>query len=130
MAAGLAHAADKIAWKPIEAASLKIDEKPVKLWTVYREEKDKKAKRMLLQLGARFLLIDTENHEVDEYPPENFEKRGKELRQGKPGAPAKLLETSDWVVREAGFVRIIRTRLAVEGRVVEIQLPSVPDLRY
>ncbi len=123
-------AGDKTVWKPIPEALLKIDEKPVKLWTAYREEKDKKVKRLLLQLGARFLLIDTELREVDEFRSENFEKAGKELRQGKTGPPAKVLATSDWVLREAGFVRIIRTRLVDEGRVVEIQLPSFPDLRY
>ena len=129
-AAASAHAADKTVWKPIEEALLKIDEKPAKFWTVYREEKDKHPKKLLLQLGARFLLIDTENHEVDEFRPENFERRGRDLRQGRNGPPAKVLATSDWNLREAGLVRIIHARLKDEGRAVEIQLPSLPDLRY
>ena len=128
--ATISPAADKTAWKLIEAALLKIDEKPVKLWTLYREEKDKHAKRLLLQLGARFLLIDTEIREVNEFRPENIERRGKELRMNRTGPPAKVLATSDWQLREAGLVRIIHVRLNEEGRVIEIQLPSIPDLRY
>src|ERR1700682_4878568 len=66
------QAADHSIWKPIENALLKIDEKPVKLWTAYRLEKDKIAKRLLLQLGSRYLLIDTEGREVLEFRPESF----------------------------------------------------------
>jgi hypothetical protein len=130
LAASSARAADKTVWKPIDEAMLKIDEKPVKLWSLFREEKDKHTKRLLLQLGSRFLLIDTENREVLELRPEGFERRGKDLRQGKTGPPAKVLPTSEWNLREAGMVRIIHARLSEEGRVVEIQLPSLPDLRY
>lgn len=123
-------AGDKTVWKPIEQALLKIDEKPVKLWTLYREEKDKHGKHLLLQLGARFLLIDTQSRAVEEFRPESFERHGKDLRQSRTGPPAKVLATGDWVLREAGLVRIIHVRLSDEGRVVEIQLPSLPDLRY
>jgi len=123
-------AADHSTWKPIENALLKIDEKPVKLWTAYRLEKDKIAKRLLLQLGSRYLLIDTEGREVLEFRPESFEHHGKDLRAGHATPPGKALATSDWILREAGMVRIIHVRLADEGRVIEIQLPSLPDLRY
>ncbi len=125
-----APAADKTTWKPLDAALLKIDDKPVKLWSLYREEKDKHAKRLLLQLGSRFLLIDTESRQVEEFRPESFERHGKDLRSNRARPPAKLLPTSDWILREAGMVRIIHARLDDEGRVVEIQLPSLPDLRY
>jgi hypothetical protein len=124
-----AHAADKTVWKPIEMAMLKIDEKPVKLWTLYREEKDKHPKRVLLRLGARYLLFDTENREVAEFQSVNFERRGKDLHQAKAGPAGKVLPSSDWILRESGFVRVIHARLAEEGRAVEIQLPSMPDLR-
>ena len=130
LAAAPARAADKMVWKPIVEAMLKIDEKPVKLWTLYREEKDKHPRRLLLQLGARFLLLDTENREVMEFHSENFERRGKDLRQGKAGSAGKVLASSEWNLRESGFVRVIHARLVEEGRVVEIQLPSMPDLRY
>jgi hypothetical protein len=125
-----ALAADKTTWKPIDEALLKIDEKPAKFWTVYREEKDKHPKRLLLQLGARFLLIDMEAREVNEFRAEDFERRGKDLRQARSGPAGKVLQTGDWMLREAGMVRIIHVRLKEEGRVVEIQLPSLPDFRY
>jgi len=124
------RAADKSIWKPIENALLKIDEKPVKLWTAYRTEKDKGVKRLLLQLGSRYLLIDTEDREVREFRPESFERHGKDLKAGRSEQTAKVLTTSEWLLREAGMVRIIHMRLTDEGRVIEIQLPSLPDLRY
>jgi hypothetical protein len=127
---GRSQAADRSVWKPIENALLKIDEKPVKLWTAYRPDKDKNAKHLLLQLGSRYLMIDTEGREVLEYRAESFERHGKDLRAGRATPPGKTLATNDWILREAGMVRIIHVRLADEGRVIEIQLPSLPDLRY
>ena len=87
-------------------------------------------KRLLLQLGSRYLLIDTEDREVREFRPESFDRHGKDLKAGRSEQTAKLLTTSEWLLREAGMVRIIHVRLVDEGRVIEIQLPSLPDLRY
>ncbi len=128
-AALAASAADKIVWKPILEAMLKIDEKPVRLWNVYREDKDKKLRRLLLELGSRYLRFDTENREVAEYDPAVFERHGKELKLSRAAKPQRVLPTSEWVLRDAGTVWIIHARLTTEGRVVEIQLPKLPDLR-
>lgn len=73
-----APAAERIVWKPVEAAVLKVDDRPAKSWEVYRAEK--KEHLLLVQLGARFLMLDTKAHEIYELDPQRLQRKGKELR--------------------------------------------------
>jgi len=151
---GFAHAAgaaEKITWKPVLAAVLKVDNQPVKLWNVYVAHK--KDHLVLVQLGWRFLMLDTELRQVVEVAPASLERKGEELRwerreakapdkeadtTTKPGgtrigkAPAAdtVLPSDGWNIRDAGRARIIRARLTDEGRVLEVQLPLAPDQRF
>ncbi len=43
-------------WKPAEQALLRVDDHPVSEWNLYQA--DKKNNRLLLQMNARFLLVD------------------------------------------------------------------------
>lgn len=119
---------DTIVWKPLLLAMLKIDEKPVKIWNLYRPEKDKKLHRVLLQLGGRYLQFDTQDREVTEIAPEAFETRGKDLRMTQKAARGKTVHTADWVLRDMGSLWRIRAQLSDEGRVVEIDVIKTPDL--
>lgn len=116
-------------WKPIGNGVLKIDERPVKIWEIYVTSGDKRL--VLLQLGARFLLINTEQLEVTELAPEVLERRRDGLRYTPRKSPEKetLLPSEDWSQKHAGRARIIRLRLSKEGRRIELQLPVTPDLR-
>lgn len=118
-----------IEWKPIVNGVLKIDEQPVKLWEIYITGNEKHL--LLVQLGARFLLVNTDALEVTELQPEVFERRGMVLRwtPSKDHAKETLLPTGDWSQKLAGRARIIRFTLLKEGRRVEVQLPATPDLR-
>ena len=129
LAASFALHAQSIDWRPIVNGVLKIDERPAKIWEIYVSEKDKR--RVLLQLGSRFLLIDTEGEEVSEIAPEAFERRKDALRWTPPTDNAKknVLPSEEWSQKHAGRARIIRLRLSKEGRRIEIQLPVTPDLR-
>jgi hypothetical protein len=128
-------AADEVTWKPVVAAVLKIDDQPAKIWNVYTA--DQQGKRILVQLGRRFLMLDTREEAVWEIAEENLRRRGKELRwQDRRASPTseaasrdKLLPSEDWRMRDAGRARRIRVRLTAEGRVIEVQLPLRPDLR-
>jgi hypothetical protein len=154
-----AFGAERIVWKPVEAAVLKLDERPAKIWEVYRAEK--REHLLLVQVGSRFLMLDTRAHQIYELEPSALEAKGKELRWQKgrkrssetrlPGGKAqqakrepgesigrgarpageseKLLPSSGWVVRDAGAAKMVRVRLDAEGRTLEIQLPQQPDLR-
>jgi len=122
-----ALAADKVVWKPLENAVLKIDERPAKIWNVYRAEK--KDHLLLVTLGQRFLMLDVKEHEIFELDPTKVERKDKELLWHEADKPSKPLPTADWVVRDAGRARRIRARLAAEGRVLEVQVPIQVNLR-
>ncbi len=128
--AGATRAADeKILWKPVDDAILRIDDRPAKAWNVYRPEKKDKSHLLLLELGRRFLLLDTREKEIFELVPEKIERKGKELLWREQDKPASPLPTADWTIRDAGRTRRIRARLEREGRVLDVQLPQTPDLR-
>jgi hypothetical protein len=136
-------AAEKLVWKPVVAAVLKVDEKPVKYWEVYQAEK--RPHLILVQLGQRFLMLDAKAREVYEISPEQLARKKKQLEGEHPGSlvaeppqeekgaarkpPAQVLASEDWATRNAGRAWVVRMRLAAEGRVLEVQLPQVPDFR-
>ena len=134
-------AAEKIVWKPVVLALLKVDGKPAKIWGVYVAQK--KEHLVLVQLGRRNLVLDTELREVIEIAPTAIQRKGKDLQweraetantentetQRTQRTEEKALATADWWIRDAGRARIIRVRLKEEGRVLEVQLPLRPDQR-
>lgn len=123
-------------------ALLKVDGRQAKFWNVYVAHK--KEHLILVQLGRRNLVLDTELREVVEIPTAALERKGKDLqwerseKTNTEGAEAQspqskneetALATADWWIRDAGRARVIRVRLSDEGRVLEVQLPLRPDLR-
>src|SRR5437879_11485438 len=73
-----ASAKDKpLSWKPIENALLRVNDAPPKEWGVYRS--GKKNEPLLLQIGNRFLLIDTHDRHVFELDPEKIERKTGEI---------------------------------------------------
>ena len=121
------RAADKIVWKPIPQVVLRIDDQAPKIWNVYRT--GKKADPLLLQIGARLLVIYVHNQEVYEIQPEHVDHKGTELLWREADRPEKPLSTSDWSTRDVGSAWRIRVKLAAEGRMVDLQIPQLPDLR-
>ncbi len=122
-----APAAENIVWKPVANALLRIDDRPAKLWNVYRAEK--KDHLLLVELGRRFLMLDLRDREIYELDPARLERKDKLLLWNGADKPGKPLPTADWLVRDAGRARRIRAKLSSEGRVLEVQLPRLPDLR-
>ncbi len=118
---------DKIVWKPIPDAILKIDARPVKLWNIFRA--GKKNDPLLLQLGSRSLVIYVRNQEVYEIQPAKLEHKGKDLVWRETDKPAKPLATSNWDAKDVGSAWRVRVKLAAEGRMIDIQIPQMPDLR-
>src|SRR3970040_245790 len=107
-------AAEKIVWKPVVLALLKVDGRPAKIWNVYVAQK--KEHLVLVQLGRRNLVLDTELREVVEITPAAIQRKGKDLqweRAEKPNTEntetqstqrqeEKTLATADWWIRDAG----------------------------
>jgi hypothetical protein len=125
--AGSICAAEKIDWKPIPDAILKIDSHPAKLWNLYRA--GKKSDPLLLQLGSRMLVIYVRNRAVYEIKPEQLEHKGEDLIWLETDRPEKPLATSNWDTKDVGSAWRVQVKLAAEGRLFDIQIPQVPDFR-
>ena len=118
---------EKILWKSIPNAILQVDSRAPKLWNVFQT--GKKFDPLLLQLGSRYLVIYVRNMEVYEIKPEQLEHKGEDLLWRESDKPAKPVATSDWSIKDVGSASRILVKLADEGRVVNIEIPQMPDLR-
>jgi len=123
----VAHAADKITWKPITDAVLRIDDRAPKQWSLYHA--GKKFDPLLLQLGARTLVIYVRNRMAYEIPSAQIERKGDDLLWRESDKPEKPLATSDWSTRDIGSAWRVRVKFSDEGRLLDIQIPQMPDLR-
>jgi hypothetical protein len=121
------QAAAKMIWKPLTEALLRIDDRAPKQWNLYHS--GKKYDPLLLQLGARMLVIYIRNQSVYELSPAKLEHKGENLLWSETDKPEKPLDTSDWSTRDIGFAWRVRVNLAGEGRVIDIQIPESVDFR-
>lgn len=137
-APGAKAAPETLVWKPITLGVLKIDERPVKTWEIYVTKKYKNW--VLLQIGARFLMLDVAAQEIFELDPAGLQRKNTELHWNfDPEAPTAsptpqngqrlLVPSEEWTDKAAGRARIIRLKLSAEGRRLDVQLPATPDLR-
>jgi len=122
-----AFPAEKITWKPIPDAILQVDARAIKVWNLFQA--GKKLDPLLLQLGGRSLVIYVRNQQVFEIKTEQLEHKGEDLVWHDSDKPAKPLATSDWSAKDIGSAWRVRFQLADEGRLVDIQIPQIPDLR-
>jgi len=122
-----ANAADKLTWKPLVNAILRVDDSPPKLWNLYHT--GKKIDPLLLELGSRFLVIYVRNATVYEVSPAVLEHKGNELLWRETDKPEKPLPTSNWSTRDVGSAWRVQLNLANEGRHLDIEIPHMPDLR-
>ena len=127
--AGVSSAAEKekIVWKSIPDAILQVDSRAPKLWNVYQA--GKKFDPLLLQLGSRYLVIYVRKMEVYEIKPEQLAHKGEDLLWLETDKPSMPVATSDWNTKDIGSASRILVKLANEGRLINIQIPQVPDLR-
>lgn len=128
--------AEKVVWKRLTNAILHVDGRAPKIWELYMPAEKKKNHLILVQLGTRFLLLDTSAKEVFELEPGTVRRKegalvwdDKEEPASQTRASKNLLPTEDWVLKSVGRAKQIKVRLKEEGRVIEVQLPQMPDLR-
>jgi len=126
-ASSLAADKEKIVWKPIPDAILQVDSRAPKIWNVFQA--GKKFDPLLLQLGSRYLVIYVHNMQVYEIKPEQLGHKGDDLLWLETDKPAKPLATSDWSIKDVGSASRILLKLADEGRMINIEIPQMPDLR-
>ena len=115
-----------LSWKPIEDALLRVNDSPPKEWSAYRT--GKKNDPLLLQIGSRYLLIESHDHRVFELDPSKIERKPQDLVWSPSDRPAKPLATSDWMVDDIGAAFVVILKLDAENAVVNLQLPHPPDV--
>jgi hypothetical protein len=122
-----AFAKDKpLAFKSIENALLRVNDAPPKNWEVYRT--GKKNEPLLLQIGNRFLLLETNQHQVFELDPAKIEHKTGELLWSPSDRPDKPLVTSEWTVDDIGAAFVVKVKLQSENALVDLQLPHPPNV--
>jgi hypothetical protein len=118
---------EKIVWKSISNAILQVDSRAPKIWNVFQA--GKKFDPLLLQLGSRYLVIYVRNMEVYEIKPEQLDHKGEDLLWRETDKPAKPTAASDWSIKDVGSASRILLKLSDEGRMINIEIPQMPDLR-
>jgi hypothetical protein len=122
--------AGRIRWKPIVGAQLKLDGRTPLQWNVYQLEKpDKKKRVVLIQLGRRYLALDLRGKRVYSVLPSDLKAEGAGFESDDLVNEARLIPTSDWLIRDVGPAELVKVTLGDYGRVLELQLPHPPDLR-
>ena len=123
------HSADKekIVWKSDSRRDPAGGFSRAKSWNVFQA--GKKFDPLLLQMGSRYLVIYVRNMEVYEIKPEQLGHKGEDLLWRETDKPAKPMATSDWSTKDVGSASRILLKLTDEGRIVNIQIPQMPDLR-
>jgi hypothetical protein len=115
-----------LSWKPIDEALLRVNDAPPKDWEVYRT--GKKNDPLLLELGNRFLLIDSHDQQIFELEPLKLEHKKDEILWNPADRPAKPLTTSEWVVNDVGAAFGITVKLDAENATLDLQLPHPPNV--
>jgi hypothetical protein len=125
----------QIRWKSIEMAQVRLDDKAPLKWNVYQPDKkgskDKKrdASLVLVLLGHRYLLIDTKARLVYLVPLAELHGSGQDFDSGDLAQENEVIPSSDWTQRDVGPAELYRLTLGDYGRVLEVSLPHMPDLR-
>lgn len=75
------------------------------------------------------MVIYVRNMEVYEIKPEQLQQKGDDFLWRETDKPAKPLATSDWSIKDVGSASRILLKLVGEGRLINIEIPQMPDLR-
>lgn len=120
---------ERVHWKSVDRAQLKIDDKAPLTWNVYRPDKKKVTNQVLVLLGRRYIALDTKAKTAYQVFPSDLTVSGGEVESGDLFKSNRVLPSSDWIVRDVGPAERIQLRLKDYGRMIEVMLPHLPDLR-
>jgi hypothetical protein len=129
IAAGGADNSGRIHWKQLPGAQLKLDGKPPLTWNVYQPDKKKESNLVLVLLGHRYLALDTKARLVYAVLPDDLHALGKDFETDDLMQASRTIPSTEWIVRDVGPAESIKLTLGDYGRVLEVQLPHMPDLR-
>jgi hypothetical protein len=127
-AAGL-KGAERYHWKAVTEAQLKIGDKTPLTWNIYQPEKKKDANLVLILLGHRWLMLNTKTKVVYQVQPGDLQVQGTDYDSDDLAKPDAIVPSSDWTDRDVGPLEDIHLTMGDYGRVLEIELPHLMDLR-
>ena len=124
----------RVHWKVLEMAQVRLDDKAPLKWNVYqparKEKKDKKESNLVLVLvGHRYLMLDTQARLVYLVPLPELYAPGADFDSGDLAQESRIIPSTDWTARDVGPAELYRFTLGDYGRVLEVSLPHMPDLR-
>ncbi len=127
--AGSAGAAEQHRWKSVTEGQVKIDDKIPLTWNIYQPDKKKDAHLVLLLLGHRWLMLDIKAKLVYQVAPGALHKDGTDYETDDLAKSEALVPTIDWTDHDVGPAEDIHVTLGDYGRVLELELPHLMDLR-
>lgn len=133
--AGAENDDDRVRWKSVEMAQVRLDGKAPLAWNVYQvDKKDKKDKKkdsnqVLVLLGHRYVMLDTKARIVYLVPLSELHKDGQDFESGDLAQDSRIVPSTDWTERDVGPAELYKFTLGDYGRVLEVSLPHMPDLR-
>jgi hypothetical protein len=116
-------------WKQVPDAQLKLDGKTPLTWNVYQSSKKKESNLVLVLLGRRYLALDTKARLVYSVLPTDLHADGKDFDSDNLMQESRTIPSTEWVEHDIGPAESIRLKLGDYGRMLEVQLPHLPDLR-
>ena len=120
---------ERVHWKPVNLAQIKLDEKTPLAFNVYRPEKKKDSHFVLILLGRRYIELDIKAKLAYNVPFADVRKTASDLESDNFAVSNRVLATSDWSVRDVGPAELIKLTLGDYGRILTVELPHPPDLR-
>jgi hypothetical protein len=124
-----AHGAEKYRWKAVTEAQVKIDDKIPLTWNIYQPDKKKDANLVLLLLGHRWLMVDTKAKLVYQVAPGSLHAQGQDYETDDLAKPDTVVPSDNWIDRDVGPAEDIHITLGDYGRMLEVELPHLMDLR-
>lgn len=121
--------AERMRWKPVAIAQVKLDDKTPLAFNVYQPEKKKDLHFVLVLLGRRYIELDIRAKLAYSVPLADLHKNGNDLESENFAVPARLLASADWTVRDVGPSEQIKLTLGDYGRLLQVDLPHPPDMR-
>ena len=121
---------DTIRWKEVDESEVKLDGKPPIAANVYLPDKKSKRKGIVLVLlGHRYLMLNTNDHIVYAVFLSDITRDGADIETADLAQPSRVIPSTDWTSRDVGPAQLIKLTLGDYNRVLEVELPHPVDLR-
>jgi len=124
-----AGGAERYHWKAVTEGQVKIDDKVPLTWNIYQPDKKKDSNLVLMLLGHRWLMLNIKAKLVYQVARGDLQPRGADYESDDLAKLETLIPSSNWADHDVGPAEDIHVTLGDYGRVLEVELPHLMDLR-